>query len=361
MITDTFHLNSQQTIYLDTWMNRVSRSFALVIPCLEEPLNHYLATAYLLCRVIDNIEDSLQPFTWKVERFAEIAELLERPSLASQILAGWEREAWPGLTPDEHAVMGREYGLSLWEIYALIPPEPFAIICRWTLAMVAGMRDLDDPQVPPQLLERDGFRLLGTHQDYNDYCYIVAGTVGHLATELVIQHYGLPQEVATRLLAGAEACGRGLQKTNIVKDFPEDLARGVSYLPDEWLRSADYTPLDLQGAPTAWKANVIADVLEELDDAAHYVTTIPQGATGYRQASLLCLFPAYQTLLLAAQKHTDLFTQRHRIKISHQTMETCVRDALHLTNDNTAILNYCWQLQSAIRLAMGIPSEKVNA
>jgi farnesyl-diphosphate farnesyltransferase len=210
-------------------------------------------------------------------------------------------------------------------------------------------------------LERDGFRLLGTQQDYNDYCYIVAGTVGHLATELVIQHYGLPHKVATSLIARAEACGRGLQKTNIVKDFPEDLGRGVSYLPDEWLRSVDYTPLDLQGAPTAWKVNVIADVLEELDEAAHYVTTIPQGATGYRQASLLCLFPAYQTLLLAARQHADLFTPRHRIKISHQTMATCMQDAFQLSKDDAGILHYSRQLQSAIRLALEKPSEKVNA
>jgi len=361
MTTDPFRLNAQQTAYLDTWMNRVSRSFALVIPCLEEPLNHYLATAYLLCRVIDNIEDSLQPFSWKAQRFDEIAELLERPARAAQYLDGWDSEAWPGLTPDEQAVMGREHGLPLWEIYALIPPEPFAIIRHWASAMVAGMRDLDDPQVPPRLLERNGFRLLGTRQDYDDYCYIVAGTVGHLATELVIQHYSLPQATAKSLLDGAEACGRGLQKTNIVKDFPEDLARGVSYLPDEWLRSADYTPLDLQGAPTAWKANVLVDVLEELDDATHYVMALPQRATGYRRASLLCLFPAFQTLLLAAQRHADLFTPRHIVKISHQTMETCLQDALRLSDNNAGILRYSQQVQNAIRLALEMPSEVINA
>ena len=50
-----------------------------------------------------------------------------------------------------------------------------------------------------------------------------AGTVGHLATELVILQYQLSDDVAQRSAHAAEACGRALQKTNIVKDFAEDL------------------------------------------------------------------------------------------------------------------------------------------
>ena len=66
-----FELTQAQAAYLDIWMSKVSRSFALVVPWLEEPLNHLLATAYLLCRVADNIEDSRQPFVWKEQRFHE--------------------------------------------------------------------------------------------------------------------------------------------------------------------------------------------------------------------------------------------------------------------------------------------------
>jgi phytoene/squalene synthetase len=59
-----FHLTQSQQQYLDTRMHEVSRSFALVVPLLEEPLNHYIAAAYLICRVVDNIEDCEQPFAW---------------------------------------------------------------------------------------------------------------------------------------------------------------------------------------------------------------------------------------------------------------------------------------------------------
>ena len=50
----SFELTSAQQWYLDTFMNKVSRSFAVVVACLEAPLNHVMATAYLLCRVVDN-------------------------------------------------------------------------------------------------------------------------------------------------------------------------------------------------------------------------------------------------------------------------------------------------------------------
>ena len=66
----------------------------------------------------------------------------------------------------------------------------------------------------------------------------MAGTVGHMSTDLLIEHYGVGSDTAQRLRAMAEACGRGLQKTNIVKDFAKDLNRGMCYLPDRWLQEA---------------------------------------------------------------------------------------------------------------------------
>ena len=49
-------------------MKKVSRSFALVVSFLEEPLRWQMSTAYLICRVLDNIEDCGQPFWWKEKR-----------------------------------------------------------------------------------------------------------------------------------------------------------------------------------------------------------------------------------------------------------------------------------------------------
>ena len=53
---DIYQLKPLQRTYLTVTMDRVSRSFALVVPWLEDPLQDYVSTAYLLCRALDNIE-----------------------------------------------------------------------------------------------------------------------------------------------------------------------------------------------------------------------------------------------------------------------------------------------------------------
>ena len=50
MVATIFARQSPHQPYLAEAMQRVSRSFALVIPWLEEPLQTYLASSYLLCR-----------------------------------------------------------------------------------------------------------------------------------------------------------------------------------------------------------------------------------------------------------------------------------------------------------------------
>jgi farnesyl-diphosphate farnesyltransferase len=191
-------------------------------------------------------------------------------------------------------------------------------------------------------------RLQTTVSAYNEYCYHVAGTVGGLGTELVIAHYHLAGQVAEELLDGSTACGRALQKTNIVKDFVEDLERRICYLPDEWLRQIGYMPLALAGAPQHWSYAVVQDVLDELRAATEYVRTIPAEAMGYRIASLVCLLPAYQTMVSAAHHQAQLFTKAHQIKINRQTMAHCLQDAAAMAPHNEAITEHCRRLEQAI-------------
>ena len=344
----SFTVSSPQADYLNTLMNKVSRSFALVVPHLEPPLNHIMATAYLLCRVVDNIEDCLQPTNWKKQRFTEFEQLLDKPNLASEILLTWQQESWPGLTIAERQMMGSDDGLPLWQIYAAIPAEYQAIIRRWTVTMATGMSQLEDQAKKPHFVRRNDVQMPATETDYNTYCYYVAGTVGHMSTELVIRHYGLNGKVANRLRQTCEACGRGLQKTNIVKDFAEDLDRGISYLPLTWLQEADFTPLALRGASPQWTQKVLSDVTAELQMATEYLLALPSEAAGYRMAGLLCLLPAYETLMVAARQHSRLFTPTHHVKISRQTLTQCMQWAQAMVGDNTAVEQYSRQRQQTI-------------
>jgi farnesyl-diphosphate farnesyltransferase len=344
-------LTKAQKGYLNASMNRVSRSFALVTPCLEDPLNDFMAVAYLVCRVVDNIEDCGRPLDWKRLRYSEFNQLLSEPAQAREVLSCWEAEDWPGLTSDEKQMMSIGGGLPLWLIYAQAPDEIRSTIRNWSSSMAEGMENTEDPDRPPTFINCRGVRLLERKWDYDQYCYYVAGTVGHMTTELVISHYGLTGKTGSVLTDLCEACGRGLQKTNIIKDFKNDLERGICYLPGEWMRDAMFSPLSLAGAPLSFKQKVIKDVLRELRDFVSYFAALPREAAGYRLASLMCLLPAYQTILKAARNHEKLFTPEHQVKVSRLTFYRCIRDAKSMARSNEAVLRYAQEIERMIERA----------
>jgi farnesyl-diphosphate farnesyltransferase len=277
---------------------------------------------------------------------------LSDPAIAPSRLDEWEASAWPGLSADERALMTVDGGLPLWLIYSTFPPRVRAILQNWIPLMAKGMEMvLDSGQATPVLVRAD-VRVLATVDAYNDYCYAVAGTVGGMGTELVIDHYGLTDDAAKSLLAGSEACGRALQKTNILKDFAEDLQRRICYLPDEWLRKIAYSPLELVGAPIAWIEDVIGDILMDLRTATSYVLDVPHRAAGYRVACLMCLLPAYETILSAARCRAKLFTAAHHITISRETMVGCIRTAVALAIDDDAVRRSSEDFERAIRDAL---------
>lgn len=330
-------LPRSQSAYLAGYMAKVSRSFAIVAPEVEAPMDDYLGVAYLICRVVDNIEDAEQPFEWKRARFAEFESLLVRPEDARVVLSAWEVEAWPGLSADEEAMMGVVDGLPLWEIYAGMPSVYQAPVAQYAREMAQGMCRSVDPTPQDFFHDCEGVRVPLTPADYNLYCYYVAGTVGSMITDMMVTFYGIDTESAVALRAGSQTCGRALQKTNIVKDFARDLSRGFSFLPQSWLAEVDYAPLHLAGAPADWKQSVLRDVLAELDGSVSYVVGLPQRALGFRKAGLLMLLPAYETLLLAASKLPDLFTERHAVKISRPLMMQLIAKTQRVAGDDDAI------------------------
>ena len=176
--------------YLEDQMKKVSRSFALVVSFLEPSLREQFSTAYLICRVVDNIEDCTEPFEWQQQRFMEFITLLKDPAIADNLLAEWSGYPWPGLSALERKLMTRDDGQMLWSIYEQLPDKPQDIIRTWAVDMAKGMHDIEDPVRSPMLLNRNGVKILKTADDYNRYCYYVAGTVGHMATELAAAHFG---------------------------------------------------------------------------------------------------------------------------------------------------------------------------
>ena len=97
-----------------------------------------------------------------------------------------------------------------------LPKREASIVTRWVVEMTRGMaiyahrpRRLGETSAP------------FTVPDLERYCYFVAGTVGHMLTDLFVERLGLSPALEVALRANAESFGVGLQLVNILKDLTD--------------------------------------------------------------------------------------------------------------------------------------------
>ncbi|HYM71514.1 MAG TPA: presqualene diphosphate synthase HpnD [Stellaceae bacterium] len=134
---------------------------------------------------------------------------------------------------DDWPAEQRPAGLAAWhdEIEAVYAGRPRQMIGRALLTPVErfGLRkgDFHDIVDGMEMDAVEDIRAPGLAK-LDAYCGRVAGAVGHLSVHV----FGDPGEAAHRV---ADALGRALQLTNILRDLDEDAQRGRLYLPRELL------------------------------------------------------------------------------------------------------------------------------
>lgn len=204
---------------------RTSRTFALAIPLLDEPLRREVGLGYLLLRVADTLEDAA-PWTREARREALAgfeSLLLEAPEAD----AGAMSREWLSRRPSENEgyldLLGRTPSL-LASLDAL-RPEAGAILRHFVLKTVQGMRRVLAGATAGGQLTLDSL------QSLRDYCYIVAGLVGELLTELFVLDPRLAP-FSPHLRSLAPLFGEGLQLVNILKDARQDRQEGRLWLPE---------------------------------------------------------------------------------------------------------------------------------
>lgn len=361
MTLSNFDLTQQQQKYLNVTLNKTARTFALLPPFIDPILAEIMSLAYLVCRVVDNVEDCDQPFAWKAKRFREVRQLLNEPKQAQSVLLHWATLDWPGLNAHETALMTPTDGSELWQIYGMTPRPFRQTINRWVSEMAFGMEATLNPAVAPHTIQIENITILQRRKDYDKYCYYVAGTVGYLQTELIETFYELSDDIVASLKKHCLSFGLGLQKTNIVKDFLDDLNRGICYLPNSWLSQIQHQPFKVLGATSSWVHYVLSDVKGALDEAAEYIGALPYSLAGVRQATLMCLLPAYKTILLAAEKSNTLFTAEHRLKISRTSLAECFDQSSKMAQENSLLWDYREQVDEQFHHLMHLPLDaKVN-
>lgn len=248
---------------IDRLLLLTSRTFALAIPELPEPLRREVGVAYLLFRIADTFEDATRwPRADRLDALGAFDRLLLAPTVEeARALAA----SWVDARPCDHAgymeLLGDVPGV-LGELDAIRPTRRAAIV-RHTLRTSEGMASFVASG------DEHGNLRLGTLADLQHYCYIVAGIVGELLTELFIDFTPGLERSANALNERAAAFGEGLQLVNILKDADSDARHGRVYLP-----------------PGLARAEILALARKDLVAATEYVLTLqsggaPRGVVGF--------------------------------------------------------------------------------
>jgi len=266
---------------LDDLLSKTSRTFALAIPLLPEPTRKAVSVAYLLFRVADTFEDAT---TWpreeRLDALESFVELLELSPSARVAEAQRRSEAWLQRPPVDHEgyleLLG-ELAPVLAELDTLAPAVS-GLVIRHTIRTTEGMAS-----VVARADERGNLRLASV-PELKDYCYIVAGIVGELLTELFLHDAPALESQHAELTRLMRAFGEGLQLVNILKDVGDDAQDGRVYLP--------------AAVP---RAELFALARADLDDANRYVQALqrggaPRGFLAFTGLSLVLAFAALDRL-----------------------------------------------------------------
>ncbi len=269
----------------------VSRTFALTIPRLPDGLAKPVSNAYLLCRIIDTIEDEVS------------LNSVQKREFCRQFIAVVAGEETPGKLSAALAPLLSEQTIPLeHELIRLIPrviaithgldsPQREALRLCVTI-MGKGMAEFQD---------RDLSHGLADMKEMDSYCYYVAGVVGEMLTRLFCHYSPVIASHHDLMMKMGVSFGQGLQMTNILKDLWDDHSRGVCWLPRTIFAAKGFDLADLQPGHANPKfaegfQQLIGVAHAHLRNALEYTLLIPSYETGIREFCLWALGVAMLTL-----------------------------------------------------------------
>lgn len=335
---DTSAFRPEQQAFCAELLPRVSRTFALSIEALPESLCDAVRVAYLLCRVVDTIED--EPHLDPVVRnhLFDLFDAAMRDDTAT--LDTFEQAcsaaSLGGDSPDAELVAGAS---SVFAIYRALPAVQREAIRPHVLEMSQGMREYASRA---DHHER-GLLRLSDLADLERYCYFVAGTVGNLLTPLFeLEVPSATEAQRTRARERAVSFGLGLQMVNIVKDVATDLERDVCFLPEAL--AAEHGVALSQILDPALRPQALAVVhavcacaRKHLVAAQEYTLAWPAGAG--REVRLFCAVPLVLALatLREVEQGSDTLRPGYVPKVSREVVREVLERAYDAVDTDEAL------------------------
>lgn len=308
----------------------VSRTFALTIPQLPTSLYNAVANAYLLCRIVDTIEDEVSLSAEQKKYFCSKFINVVRSGKQADFFA---QELCPLLSaqtlPAEHNLI--KLTSRVIKITYMLDSEQIEALTCCVETMAKGM------PVFQALNLQTGVKTLS---DMNSYCYHVAGCVGEMLAKLFCHYSVAINNHKEELLKLSVSFGQGLQMTNILKDIWDDAKRGVCWLPQDIFTE---TGFELKNLTTKTNddrfrlglEHLISIAYQHLCNALQYIQLLPANEVGMRNFCLWALGMAIFTLKNI--KNNLDFNDSKQVKISRNNVRAIVLISKLTTRSNTLL------------------------
>jgi farnesyl-diphosphate farnesyltransferase len=272
-------------------LRKVSRSFAVVIMHLPEGLREAVSVFYLVCRALDTIEDD-----------PELNTALKHDLLCSfHKLKAEETHILQGIgdKPD-YQILVNHYDKVL-RVLASLNPSYQAVILEIARRMGEGMASY--VQRPIESLE-----------DYDLYCHYVAGLVG-IGLSRLFEVSGYEKPSPSRNDEASNAMGLFLQKTNIIRDYLEDMQAGRKFWPEViWKPYAPSLEKFLDNVSDDYKLAcldaLIADALRHVPHCLTYMESL-----SHPDIFRFCAIPQVMAIATLAELFGSTDVYRKEVKI----------------------------------------------
>lgn len=267
-------------------LNKVSRSFAVVIQQLPEDLKDAVCVFYLVLRALDTVEDDMQiPLEEKLPLLRSFHEKSGDPSFRMKGVG------------DQHdyTILLENYPKVVSLFLSLSPAYQHVIndICE---KMGNGMADFAEKKVTSVV-------------DYDLYCHYVAGLVG-IGLSGLFSVSGVESARLKEEKNISNSMGLFLQKTNIIRDYHEDLGAERTFWPGEIWSKYNERLEGFRNAPSSPESlaclnELVTDALRHVPDCLRYLSLLQD-----KKVFRFCAIPQVMAIATLAKvyNNSNVFT-----------------------------------------------------
>uniref|UniRef100_H3AG59 Squalene synthase n=1 Tax=Latimeria chalumnae TaxID=7897 RepID=H3AG59_LATCH len=314
--------DSLKTCYM--YLNQTSRSFAAVIQALDGELRHAVCIFYLVLRALDTVEDDMTiPLSSKVPMLTGFHTYLYQPE--------WRYTQ----SQEKDRQVLEDFPTVCWQ-------TPSPILC-----LQSGIF---------QICKCSGygfFFFLNNYQvsatlTWGQYCHYVAGLVG-IGLSRLFSASELEEPVVGQDTQLSNSMGLFLQKTNIIRDYLEDLQEGREFWPRQvWSKYAeklsDFSRPENIEAALQCLNELITNALGHVPDVLTYLSRL-------RNQSVFnfCAIPQVMAIATLAACYNNPQVFRGVVKIRKGQAITLMMDATNMEAVRAMMYQYSEEIHQKVQ------------